>query len=291
MRAKMFYAEKIKNSRNSLWIFVLGLLILITQGCSTLQLESHWRDSEIVIDGQSNDWIGRLMFMDNPNLSLGLQNDDRFLYICLIAEDQSVRNRIAIRGMTLWFDSEGGKAKTYGITFPIGRQETQRNPRKTMNFEEKRDPEQMRERAQASLDEVEIKTPGRQEPVRIDRSELKGIEIAFKNSSGLAVYEVKIPLQDNQDSPFFLDTLNGSQISVGLEVPKMEISQRPAGMGGRDSMGGGMGGRGGVGGGMSGRGSLGGRTSMGGQMADIQKGIKIWAAVQLASTKEQAALR
>ncbi len=106
----------------------------------------------------------------------------------------------------------------------------------------------------------------------------KGIEVSLKRSTGLIVYEVKIPLQENQDFPFAVGAEVGSEIGIGIEVPKMTMNMKraPGSMGGR---GGGMGGggMGGRGGGMSG--------GMTGQRGNMQKGIKIWATVPLASTK------
>lgn len=289
MAKKSIKLDKIKNSKHVIGFSFLCLLFLSAAACQSLQLESVWKDSEIQIDGKSDDWVGRMMFMDNPNVSLGIQNDEHFLYICMIAEDPSIRNRINISGMILWFDPAGGKKKNLGIKFPVGRGDLQMDPRERMTMDQERDPARMEQRFQPNLDEMEILQAGQKEPLRLFLDNLKGIELCLNSASGLLIYEAKIPLLDSPDFPFTIGAQDKLLIGVGLEVPKMDISQRPGNMGGRGGMGGGMGGRGGAGGGMGGAGgmggSMGGRGGPGGAVG-MQQGVKIWATVQLADITE-----
>ncbi len=263
-------------------IFVLGLLTFYFTSCTNLQFQSGWKDRDINIDGRSDDWVGSLTFVDKQNISLGVSNDTDFLYICLAAEDQAVISRILRQGMILWFDPEGGKEKTFGIRYPVGRQGMQPGEREMMIPDNEVDRQKMRRAMMAISNELEILQESKV-PIRTSIENLKGIEVSLKRSTGLIVYEVKIPLQENQDFPFAIRAEEGSEIGIGIEVPKMTMNMKraPRGMGGR---GGGMGG-GGRGGGMGG-GGMGGRSGgMTGQRANMQRGIKIWATVQLASTK------
>lgn len=284
------------NFRAFFGICVMGLLTFYFTSCANLQFQSGWRDRDINIDGKSDDWVGSLTFVDKQNISLGVANDKDFLYICLAAEDQAVISRILRQGMILWFDPEGGKEKTFGIKYPVGRQRMQPGEREMMRPENEADLQKMRRAMMAISNELEILQESKI-PIRTSIENLKGIEVFLKSSAGLIVYEVKIPLQENQDFPFAIGAEEGSEIGIGIEVPKMTMNMKraPGGMGGR---GGGMGGGGrggGGGGGMGGRsgsggggmgGGMGGRSGgMTGQRANMQKGIKIWATVQLASTK------
>ncbi len=261
-------------------ICVLGLLVLCLTSCTNLQFQSEWRDRDINIDGRSDDWVGSLTFVDKQNISLGATNDTDFLYICLAAEDQAVISRILRQGMILWFDPEGGKDKTFGIKYPVGRQRMQPGEGEMMRPENEADLQKMRRAMMDISNELEILQDSRI-PIRASIDKLKGIKISLKRSTGLIVYELKIPLQKNPDLPFAIGAEEGSEIGIGIEVPKMAMNMKRAsgGMGGR---GGGIGG-----GGMGGRGgSMGGRSSgMTGQRANMQKGLKIWATVQLASKK------
>jgi hypothetical protein len=230
--------------------------------------------------------------MDKQNLFLGVRNDTDYLYVCLASEDQAVISRILRQGMILWFDPEGGKEKTFGIKYPVGRQGMQPGEGRMMRPDNEEDRQKMRRAMMAISNELEILQESKV-PIRTSIENLKGIEVFLKRSTGLIVYEAKIPLQENQDFPFAIGAEEGSEIGIGIEVPKMTMNMNRAagGMGGRGGGmgGGGMGGRGGGmggrGGGMGG-GGMGGRGGgMGGQRANMQKGIKIWTTVHLASVK------
>jgi len=252
-----------------------------------MQFQSGWRDKDIKIDGRSDDWVGSLRYVDKQNISLGVVNDSDYLYICLAAEDQALISRILRQGMILWFNPEGGKEKTVGIKYPIGRQMIPPEEREMKRPGSEAAPQKKRPTPMAISNELEILQDSKV-PIRTSIENLKGIQISLKRSTGLIVYEVKIPLKKNQDIPFGIGAENSSEIGIGIEVPKMSMTMNRA-AGGVSGRGGGMGGRGG---GMGGRGgsigggSMGGRGGgMTGQRANMQKGVKIWAVVQLASAK------
>ncbi len=97
---------------------------------------------------------------------------------------------------------------------------------------------------------------------------------------GSLTYMDKQNISLGLDFPFAIGAEEGSEIGIGIEIPKMTmtLNRAPGGMSGR---GGSMGGRGGSMGV-----SMGGRSGgMTGQRANMQKGIKIWATVLLASAK------
>ncbi len=275
------------NCRPFFGICVLGLLFLFFTSCANMQFQSGWRDEDIKIDGRSDDWVGNLTYVDNQNISLGVQNDADYLYVCMVAEDQIVISKLLRQGMILWFNSEGGKKKTFGIKYPVGRQGMQPGEGEMTRPNNEADRQKMRRTMMAISNELEILQESKV-PILTSIENIKGIEVFLKRSTGLIVYEIKIPLQKTPELPFAIGAEEGSEIGVGIEVPKMTMNMNRAagGMGGR---GGGMGGRGGGmgGGGMGGRGgSMGGRPGgMTGQRANMQKGVKIWAAVQLASKK------
>jgi len=277
------------NSRTFFGICALGLLALYFSSCATLQFQSGWRDKDINIDGRSDDWVGSLTYMDKQNISLGVQNDTDYLYVCMAAEDQAMISRILRQGMILWFDPEGGKEKTFGIKYPVGRQGLQPGEREIKRPGSGTDPQEMRRAPVAVSNELEILQESKV-PIRTSIENLKGFEVFLKRSAGLIVYEIKIPLQENQNLPIAIGAAAGSEIGIGIEIPKMTMTLNRAsgGISGRGSgtarPGGSMGGRGG---GMSRPGgTMGGRSGgMTGQRANMQKGVKIWATVQLALEK------
>ena len=113
-----------------------------------------------------------------------------------------------------------------------------------------------------------------------------GIEVKLGQAEGLLTYELKVPLAANDAHPYGIGAKPGAMISVGLEMPKLEMPEgRGREGGGRGGPGGGMGGHGGGGmGGYGGMGGRGGHSNGGGyERAEQPKPLSGWMAVQLAS--------
>ena len=260
-----------------LWsILFLSLIMLV--GCEAFELNSEWRDREIIVDGRNNDWLGAMMYIEDANISVGLLNDESFMYFCMIAENPLIRTQVMRRGFTLWFDPEGGKKKTFGIRFPTGMKMRDAPMRRSYDEQNR---EEFREISKRALTELEILGPGEEEQKRMPVAEAKGIDIRIEASSGMLVYELKVPLQSSEEYPYAIGAKPGASIGLGLETPKIDRSAMRERMG--DRMPGGIG-RGGGRGGMGGRtGGIGMRGE--GRSPQMPKEIKLWAIVQLAPIK------
>jgi len=250
--------------------FILFLLTFFLVGCSKLELDSGWRERQITVDGRNDDWLGTMMYFEKEKVSLGLLNDENFMYICLIAEDQLIRNQVMRQGFTLWFDSDGGKKKTFGIKFPIGMQPGEMKERR-----DEQDPERFRQTLRGQMAELEILGPGKDESIRMPLEKAKGINVNVRVSSGMLVYEIKVPLERSEEYPYAVGAKAGSSVGIGLETSKFKRQNVRRSMGGRMPGGGGRGGMGGMSGGRGMRGS--------GMRPQMPEPLKIWAIVQLAS--------
>lgn len=269
----IFYIKKVPILSS---ILLISIFVLV--GCETFELSSEWRDREIIIDGRNNDWLGAMMYIEDENISVGLLNDESFMYFCMIAENPLIRTQVMRRSFTLWFDPEGGKKKTFGIRFPIGMQ-MRDAPMRRSDDEQNR--EEVRDISKRALTELEILGPGEEEQKRMPVAEAKGIDIRIEASSGMLVYELKVPLQSSEEYPYAIGAKPGASIGLGLETPKIDRSAMRERMG--DRMPGGIG-RGGGRGGMEGRtGGIGMRGE--GRSPQMPKEIKLWAIVQLAPIK------
>ena len=235
------------------------LLVLTHAGCGTFELNSLWRQNTVTIDGKTSDWLGLLTYIEDANISVGIINDEDYLYICLIAEDNFLQSQVIRQGLTLWLDPEGGKGKSFGIKFPLGMMAV-RPPRDKSEAPEKRriprqdfDPSS-RENLDITFKEMEILGPNEEILERIKLENIQGIEAQFKSGSGLMAYEIKIPLKATPDFIYAIRTQSGKTIGIGFETPKLDRANmsretpskmgRSGSIGGRDSMGG-RGGRGG----------------------------------------------
>jgi hypothetical protein len=98
-----------------------GALLLSALGlaCATTpDLESHWPEPAIVVDGAYAEWATRLVKIDEEsgrNVALGIANDGKNLYICLVTRDLDVQTLIERLGFTLWVDPGGGTSKQIGF--------------------------------------------------------------------------------------------------------------------------------------------------------------------------------
>jgi hypothetical protein len=275
----MFIISK-KFKANRIRPVVTGSMLLATAffgltGCSSFKTyvaKSLWPERQIVIDGKSDDWSGALSFIEKEQLSLGFFNDQESLYVCLVAEGNFTRAQILRGGLTIWFDPEGGKEKKFGIRYPLGA-----SAREMQTSPEMRNPEETNERSpREAMNELEIIRSKKEEPERMELAKAKdnGLEVLAAPSSGLVVYELKIPLLAKEGQPLAVGAKPGATIGIGFETSKPDLSRmqrgRPGGM-----PGGGMG-RPGMGGGFGRRGGYG----MGSNMPEP---LKIWTTVQLAS--------
>ncbi len=264
--------------------FILFILTILFVACDQFHLNSIWRDREVSIDGKHDDWLNALMYFEEENISLGLLNDESFMYICMIVEDPMIRSQIMIQGFTLRFKPDGGKKKIFGIKFPIGlseeRMQTRGMQEKNVPMKPRRgelDPEMVRQAPMRQITELEILGPGKDESVRMPIEQAKGIHVAINSSSGTLVYELKIPLSQDEQNPYAIGAKAGSTIGIRLKTPKFRRPSMRRGMAGGMPGGGGRGGMGGMsGGGMRG----------GGMRPRMPGPLKVKASVQLASAEK-----
>ncbi len=244
--------------------YIVILLILPLASCGMLDVKSQWKDLNIAIDGRTEDWQGRLLSLEDTGLSVGVVNDEKFLYICITATDARTASRVPRQGFIAWFDPKGGKDKVLGIHYPLQRD--------WQDFDvpsrgESENQETRRQAFRESRRELEILGPGRDEKVRMSLDEAKGIEASFQ-MRGLFVYELKVPLVKNDETPHAIGTEPGKILGVGFDSPQLDFLLMPGrGMGGRGP-------------GMPGR--YPGRIGMGRGMRNAEP-VKFWMKVQLAS--------
>jgi hypothetical protein len=273
MRAIAKGSKRIISGRMVAMSSILLLFTFLFVGCSNnrLELNSDWRDREITVDGKNTDWLGAMLFFEEDNVSVGLLNDENFFYICMIAEDEFIRAQLMRQGFTLWFDPDGGKEKTFGIKYPVGMQAS--DLPSGIRIDEQR-MERPRQALRRAMNELEILGPGKDEVKKMLIEEAKGIDIHVEFSSGMLVYELKVPLIQSEQHPYAIGAEAGSSVGIGLETAKMERPDMRSGMSGGRAGGGPTGGM---------RGGVGGRGMPGGRRPPMPQPLKIWAVVQLAS--------
>jgi len=161
--------------------------------------------------------------------------------------------------------------QTFGIKYPVGMQASDllRDMRRDGQNLEK-----AREVPRRPMNELEILGPGKDEVEKMTIEEAKGIEIDIEFSSGMLIYELKVPLIQSELHPYAIGAKPGSSVGIGLETAKIERPDIRREMSGERVGGGPTGGM---------REGAGGRGMPGGRRPRMPQHLKIWAVVQLAS--------
>ena len=259
------------------------------------QIESHWRDRDVVIDGDNGEWAGPLLPVEeNHPIITAAMNDGQFLYVVLSTSDMAARRQIMRQGLIVWFDPSGGDKKHFGVKFPVGRLPEDTSGRRggyhrapgggrPAGDPGSGDPAQPDQPAQVEpTNRLEVYGPQKDDAHSFVTDMAPGIAVKVGEVQGYLVYELKVPLARTADLPYAIEAKPGAAIGFGLETPKMErpSSEGQGGMGGFGGHGGGMGGRGG--GGMGGhRGGSGGSD----RQSEQPKPLKSWATIQLAANR------
>lgn len=275
-----------KGSRPLLLPLTAGIVVLaiFLAGCGGQEVASTWRDREVVIDGVEGEWSKAMYYFDKENVAMGLLNDDEYLYICLAAIDFRQVGQLIRGGLTVWFDPQGGKKKSFGINFPLqmqldpGNMERKKMP-VSMSPEGTPNPEKLREMLEESTKEMVILGPGEDERRRMPVSGSREIKAKLDYSGGKLVYELRVPLVRDEQCPDAIGVNAGEIIGLGFETAEMDVEMIRDRM--RDRMSGDMppGDQGMPGGGMRGGGIRGGRKPGRGRPEKLE----LWTKVALAT--------
>jgi hypothetical protein len=269
-------------------IVFLVSVALFAAGCgSSLQLTSKWTAQKIQIDGDMKDWSDSTVFVEKDGIRCGVMNDGESIYVCLLSSKPNLGRQVMFRGMTVWFDPNGGQKKTIGIRFPIGMGRGVMPMRQEGQEGEETDQRGNRVRTmdRADLNDFEFLGPAEKDVQRVSRYEGQGIELHLTSTPERFGYELKIPISYSSSHPYAVETHAGAPIGVGFETNTPQRAAAPGGEGEGEGRGGGPGGggRGGMrGGGMRGGGMRGGSGGGGGRPGGADVTFSFWTHVQLA---------
>ena len=278
MKKRILWTEGDRVSKFQLFGVLCLMMCFVFVSCENYQIMSQWRDRDIVVDGRSADWLDALTYVEEFNVSVGIANDADFLYVCAVVGNPLVRMRVMRQGLTVWFDPKDGRQKSLGIRFPLGSQGRRERP---AEFGEEPDMEILQRVFLLSLNELEILGPGRKEKRRIKKAEAIGVDVAMSVSSGLLVYELKVPLINSPEQSFAINVQPGRSFGIGIETnpqsrDKEQLS-RPGRTEGMERPGSG---------GNPGMGRPGGMSQMpGGGRSTIPRNLKLWLSVSLSQEK------
>jgi hypothetical protein len=259
-------------------------------GCRELKLASSWAPPQAAADGVPTEWEGKTTFIESPNVAVSVMNDRDNLYLLLATPNSRLAAEMMVRGLVVWFDPAGGKAKTFGIRCPVGAGHSPGRGLWTPPGGGTATPERERIEkifAQAGAQLEIVGEAGPQAGGSLAAG-TDGIEVALAYSGGMFVYELRLPLARDEAHPYAVGAQAGKPLGLGFEIPEIdrdamrEAMRADGDRAGSEAGGAGPRGRdeGGYGGGQrGGPEGQGGRPE--GRVADIS--LRVWAKVALAT--------
>jgi hypothetical protein len=220
-------------------IFTL-FIAMASVGCDKpLKLSSKWCDREIKIDGKNLEWEGGTTYIEDANAAVGLFNDENYLYIHFFSRDEAIKTQVMRDGLTIWFDPRGGEGKMFGIRYPIGMVEKDRPAMTQDDREESMGIKNMEGKIlEPYLKEMEILAGIKEETYSTSPSDAEtlGINVKIGDFMGTFVYELKVPLSQNEHQPFAIglntsETDTSRTISIGFETPEFDMEEMKKHMG------------------------------------------------------------
>jgi hypothetical protein len=247
------------------------------------EVQSQWSDSAAVLDGYADDWSGfPLEYSQAEGISLGVRNDAENIYFIFLVRDEQMVRKIQMAGVTIWFDTTGGKKKEFGIGYR-GSVDLMESLQKESSFMKSMPPEQ-----KARFDEMQPEMVGmitvikKGEELSMPESRPKGPAAASACLDGIFGYEFRIPVATGDSISYTLAASPAEMMSVGLEVGGMSRGDREGMMREGPQMGGppdaGM--KGGGGRRMPGGGPPRGRSK--GDMKKMMENQEVWLTLRLA---------
>jgi hypothetical protein len=201
-----------------------ALVASAADGGAERSLSSAWRGEPIRIDGNDEEWRGRMTALDKDRFALGLQNDGDAVYLCLTTRDRVLGTQIARQGLMVWLDPGPARPRkhVFGVHFPI-------DPR----LQAGRDPGGRWPPEGAEVDDwsqqaVGILGPAKGNPLRVPIADAGGIAARVKFHGDVLVYELRVPLHRAAPGPYAVNAEPGGSICLEIATPEWRGSLPPS---------------------------------------------------------------
>lgn len=228
--------------KKSLYVLTTIFVTISLWGCGggpAMEVQSHWSDSAVIIDGTADDWAEfPLEYSEKEKISLGVRNDSENIYFVFLARDERMVRKIQMAGITLWFDTNGGKKKDFGIRYRGG-VALMKNLQKAPGFWENMPPEQKATFMQSRSEMLGMITVIKKgEEVSMLENNPTGPAAASANQDGIFGYEFRIPIVASDSISHAISTSSGEKISMAVELGGISREDREKMMLERPEMGG-----------------------------------------------------
>ncbi len=186
-------------------------------GCSSEKYISKWASNKITVDGRDNDWTNKTKFYKDQDILVGVQNDNKNLYVLFETPDRTKQMQIMHRGFIVWLDNDGGSSEDFGIKFPIGG--------KIGDYYPGEDMKEVEQNFTPPTD-MEIYNKHDDSWSRMSFAQAKGISVAVSDNDNKLVYEMSIALHPEKGDVYFLNP-KANKIGIGFQTVKLARKARP----------------------------------------------------------------
>ena len=281
-------------------ILFIAIVSLVLNGCKDLELDGHYVDPSISIDGNRSDWESvPIVFDDEISTAFGVCHDNENLYILFSFNEPMWARLIQAKGVKIWINSHNKKDKKFGIKYTGAPKQKELSKLGGQDM-----PVMSGDRMKGRIPDSLMRDQGNDSIIQVIRKDNFNLDLPSDGSRKYAVkygiynkicaYEFMIPIKDNPD---FFDGLainDITKIKIGLEWGGMKMNRDGmkgggpgVGMGGPP--GGGIGGGGGMGGppgGGMGGGPPGGMPDGMEKMQNFTEEQKVWFTYNLNGSKK-----
>lgn len=206
-------------------------LVLAAAGCGSAPPTylTEPATTETVVDGEAAEWPAALRPVpQEAGLSVGLRRDGDDLVVAVIASDDRQARRIAVGGLRVWVDPEGGTDRALGVRYPAPSapdvQEVLRSGPRRGGAIDAENPQRLRRRYESGLDQVEITRGVLTQRASADGSFGGLVAESTWGPRGLVV-EMRIPLMP---APGLLEVAAGDEVGLGFELLDVQTTRREA---------------------------------------------------------------
>ena len=208
-------------------VLLCGFLIAIVafSGCSSsLKLLSTWRQEEIVIDGIGTEWQRGLYYDKESDIVYSVRNDDGYMYLFLKTQNHATQMQMMKAGLTVWFDADGGNDHSFGIRYPLARQDAR------SEFHPESEEEQIHSVSEQASLELEIVGAQKENVQRFSTLDVPGIRVKMGRSQEALVYELRVPLRKTPQTPFAIGVTAENRIGIGFETEEFNREKMKTGV-------------------------------------------------------------
>lgn len=208
-------------------VFIIIIIFIIMVGCSSSeQMVSKVIEKLIVVDGNQEDWNGKLKFIEKEKVAVGFQNDSENLYFCFVTSNKSNAMKILSMGLTVWF-KPGGNEQVLGLQYPqsMNRVAPQKLMGKNRNQDGNTDFEMTINAMMQNQGEFLLID---EDNVIIYASPIgsnDGYEMKIGAINQQFVYEAKIPIGNNALAPMPINIFPQESVTVEFETSEIDLEE------------------------------------------------------------------